>query len=128
MNLSSPSRRSTAPASCPIKDRFVLTVGDTQINAAAPKLTDRVSVTGWLYTTAQFTAANLVRSESRRKQRETDAMKANSAVESSPDLWTAVAPDLDEAMMELSESERDAVLLRFFEKRSAQEIGVRLQQ
>jgi len=40
--------------------------------------------------------------------------------------WEHIAPHLDAALCELSEPDRDAVLLRYFEKKSAQEMAERL--
>src|ERR1041385_471190 len=40
--------------------------------------------------------------------------------------WEHIAPHLDAALGELSEPDRDAVLLRYFEKKSAQEMAERL--
>lgn len=37
--------------------------------------------------------------------------------------WEQIAPHLDEALAGLNESERDAVMLRYFEKKSAQEMA-----
>ncbi len=41
-------------------------------------------------------------------------------------LWNQIAPHLDPALAELAEPDRDAVLLRFFERKTAREIGQRL--
>ncbi len=43
--------------------------------------------------------------------------------ESEPEVWAELAPVLDVAMMRLSERERSAVVLRFFEDRSLKEVG-----
>src|SRR5262249_54200710 len=40
--------------------------------------------------------------------------------------WEQVAPHLDHALAELSEPDRNAILLRFFEGKTAREIGERL--
>src|SRR4029434_10974528 len=39
------------------------------------------------------------------------------------DVWEHIAPHLDAALGELSESDRDALLLRYFERKSAQEMA-----
>lgn len=45
--------------------------------------------------------------------------------ESADTTWEQISPHLDDAMADLSEADRDALLLRFFERRSAKEIGSR---
>src|SRR5208282_4354284 len=37
--------------------------------------------------------------------------------------WEAIAPHLDAALGELNEADRDALLLRYFEKKSAQQMA-----
>lgn len=89
-------------------------------------LEGRAVLGGWLHTSTRFAAAKAVRGEQRRRAREeiAFAMKANddAAVE-----WERLRPVLDEAIDELGEQDREAVVLRFFEGRSFAEIGARLQ-
>jgi len=90
----------------------------------APALTRRASLTGWLYTSARFAAANIVRAERRRHGREEKFMRERN--EPSPELeWGKLRPVLDEVMHGLNETDREAILLRYFENRSFREIGVR---
>jgi RNA polymerase sigma factor (sigma-70 family) len=85
-------------------------------------LRDRAVLAGWLHRTTQHLAANTVRSEVRRRAREQEATMMNELSE--PDLvWHQIAPLLDAALCELNESDRDAVLLRYFERRSAREMA-----
>jgi uncharacterized protein (TIGR03435 family) len=44
--------------------------------------------------------------------------------ETEPDVWPQIKPLLEDAMGRLGEKERDAIILRFFERKSFQEIGV----
>ena len=37
--------------------------------------------------------------------------------------WKNIAPHLDDAIAELGDSDRDALLLRYFERKSAREMG-----
>jgi RNA polymerase sigma factor (sigma-70 family) len=79
-------------------------------------------LSGWLYTTARNLAAKYVRATVRRQNREQEAM--NELLSAGPDAsWEQIAPHLDVALGELSEADRDAVLLRFFEKKSAVEMA-----
>jgi RNA polymerase sigma factor (sigma-70 family) len=91
---------------------------------SAKQLTDRPVLSGWLHRTAQNLAANAVRSEVRRRAREQEAATMNELLSATPDdSWEQISPHLDAALGQLSEGDRDAVLLRYFEKKSAQEMA-----
>jgi uncharacterized protein (TIGR03435 family) len=80
-------------------------------------------LSGWLYQTAQLTAANFQRAALRRQRREQEAfMQFSEQLE--PDIsWHRLSPLLEEAMMRLGQKERDAVVLRFFENRTVREVA-----
>lgn len=83
-------------------------------------------LSGWLYQTAQLTAANFQRAAQRRRRREQEAYM-QFAEQSDPDpSWQRMSPLLEEAMMRLGKDERDAVVLRFFENRTVREVAARL--
>jgi uncharacterized protein (TIGR03435 family) len=80
-------------------------------------------LSGWLYQTAQLTAANFQRAALRRQRREQEAFM-QFAEQSQPDVsWHRLGPLLEEAMMRLGPKERDAVVLRFFENRTVREVA-----
>ncbi|MEI2727248.1 MAG: sigma-70 family RNA polymerase sigma factor [Verrucomicrobiota bacterium] len=84
-------------------------------------------MSGWLYHTTRLTAANFQRAEFRRIHREQEAFMQSTMEESAPDAaWRAVAPLLDEAMARLGATDRDAVVLRYFENKSLAEVGTAL--
>lgn len=90
----------------------------------AAQLTTHPVLSGWLHRTAQNLAGKTVRTDVRRRQREQEAATMNELLSAAPDAsWKQIAPHLDAALGELSEPDRDAVLLRYFEKKSAAEIG-----
>src|SRR3954463_5490968 len=90
----------------------------------ARKLTDRPVLSGWLHRTPQNLAVKTIRSDVRRRAREQEAATMNELVTSEPhDLWEKVAPYLDNALGQLNETDRDALLLRFFQRKSAREIA-----
>lgn len=92
----------------------------------AGKLTDRPSLGGWLHTTTRNVAAQYVRGERRRRDRET-AAGAMSALEAEPaPAWEQLSPLLDDALDAMNESDREAVLMRYFQGCSYAEIGGRL--
>src|ERR1017187_3492345 len=90
----------------------------------ARQLTDRPVLSGWLHRTAQNLAANSVRADVRRRVREQEAAAMNELLSAEPDAsWEDIAPQLDAALGELAEPDRDALLLRYFERKSAQEMA-----
>jgi RNA polymerase sigma factor (sigma-70 family) len=92
----------------------------------AEKLSRRVVLSGWLYQTTRLTAANFMKGEFRRRRRENEAAMQSILNESPNDTWPEIAPLLDEAMGRLGQTDRDAVVLRYFENKSAAEIGAAL--
>ena len=93
----------------------------------ARQLTHHPVLSGWLHRTTQNLAANAVRTNVRRQTREQEAAAMNELLSTGSDAsWEHIAPHLDAALGELSEPDRDAVLLRYFEKKSAQEMAERL--
>jgi RNA polymerase sigma factor (sigma-70 family) len=90
----------------------------------ADQLRGHVTLTGWLYTSTRFAAANIVRTEQRRKARETEAyLMSDTNSGSAPQV--DLRPVLDDAMHELSDRDRETVLLRFFERLPLAEVGRR---
>jgi RNA polymerase sigma factor (sigma-70 family) len=92
----------------------------------APSLKTRAVLTGWLYTSTRFAAAQAVRTERRRRTLEQEAHIINEFSATSEPGWDQLRPIIDEVMDELNEHDREAVLLRFFENRSLAEIGAKL--
>ena len=90
----------------------------------ARELTPRPVLSGWLHRTAQNLATKVVRTEVRRRAREQEAAAMNELLSAEPDSgWEHIAPHLDAALGELSEPDRDALLLRYFERKSAHEMA-----
>jgi len=95
----------------------------------AATLVTRPILAGWLHTTTRNQALLVVRTERRRHQREQEAHAMNESNQTDPAAsadWQRLRPVLDEALDELDESDREAVLLRFFEGHSFGELGRRL--
>ena len=94
----------------------------------AGSLATRPVLTGWLYTSTRYAAAKIVRAEQRRHAREQEAyaMQELTNTPTSEPQWERLRPLLDEAMHELNEPDRNAVLLRYFEGRQLSEVGARL--
>jgi RNA polymerase sigma factor (sigma-70 family) len=100
----------------------------TELARKAPRLLGHPSLAGWLYTTVRHVAANLRRSEQHRKRREQEAQSMNGLLsEDSPnEVWQRMRPVLDDALHDLNEADREAVVLRFLEDRPLREVGARL--
>ncbi|MGA3285502.1 MAG: sigma-70 family RNA polymerase sigma factor, partial [Verrucomicrobiota bacterium] len=79
-------------------------------------------LTAWLYAVTRRTAIDVVRRESRRQLREQIAVEMTN-MNATAENWTHIEPLLDEAMHELDETDRAAVLLRYFENKSLREVG-----
>ena len=90
----------------------------------AAQLTERPVLSGWLHRTAQNIAAQTVRTIERRRAREQAAAAMTELLSAESETrWQNVAPHLDAALGELNEADRDALLLRYFEKKSASEMA-----
>ncbi|MDB6029182.1 MAG: polymerase, sigma-24 subunit, subfamily [Verrucomicrobiales bacterium] len=90
----------------------------------AAQLTDHPVLSGWLHRTAQHIAAQTVRTNKRRDVREQKAAAMNELLTSGTDsTWEDIAPELDAALSELSNADRDALLLRYFERKSAPQMA-----
>jgi uncharacterized protein (TIGR03435 family) len=90
----------------------------------ARTLSNKVVLAGWLYNTARLTAANFKRAEARRLRRDQEAFMNFISQEPSTDaLWCELSPLLDQAIASLNTTERDALVLRFFQNKSMAEVG-----
>ena len=98
----------------------------TLLARKARTLPQDVILSGWLYRTTCLVAGDQNRSDQRRRQREHHSVTAMNDAQSGSDsdtTWREIQPLLDEAMTCLTERDRDAVVLRFFEGRSLKDVG-----
>ncbi|MGO9204204.1 MAG: sigma-70 family RNA polymerase sigma factor [Limisphaerales bacterium] len=77
---------------------------------------------GWLYRTTRFVAARALRGELRRQRREGEAFQMQQ-ISSADETWRRIAPLLDEGMEQLGQTDRDAVILRFFQDEPLRAVG-----
>src|SRR5436309_6065286 len=97
----------------------------TDLARNAARLKSDTILTAWLYQVTRRTAINVVRGEARRQLREQIAFEMN-AMNATASDWTHIEPILDEAMHALDDTDRTAVLLRYFENKSLREVGATL--
>lgn len=89
-------------------------------------LSSEASLVGWLYRGTRFAARDLYRNETRRTQRERQAMEQLHPTPETPPDWEQLRPVLDDAMSELEDTDRDAVLLRYFKNHDLRTVGATL--
>ncbi len=83
-------------------------------------------IPSWLHRTAGFAAADALKIQRRRAQREQEAFMQSTLNESENEAWQQIAPLLDVAIAGLNEKNRHAIVLRFFQNKSLNEIGAAL--
>jgi RNA polymerase sigma factor (sigma-70 family) len=83
-------------------------------------------IPSWLHRTAGFAAADALKIQRRRVQREQEVFMQSTLNESDSEAWTQIAPILDDAISKLGQRDRDAIVLRFFQNKSLNEIGIAL--
>jgi RNA polymerase sigma factor (sigma-70 family) len=94
-----------------------------QLARKAPLIRSGNALPGWLYRVTRCQAANILRDDRTRRQRETEAMNMILTNAESSVAWESIAPHLEEAMNTLSSADQNAVVLRFFQGRSWREVG-----
>jgi RNA polymerase sigma factor (sigma-70 family) len=99
-----------------------------ELSRKAASLIRHPALAGWLYTCVRWTAANTRRAEERRQRRQLEyqTMSQLLSSESPESTWQQVRPVLDDTLHELGEKDRAAIVLRFFEDLSLQQVGMQL--
>ncbi len=93
----------------------------------AGSISDKTILAGWLFKTTRFAALAQTRDRIKRQRRELEVQMQTELQSAPPDpLWEQLSPLLDEALATLGETDRQAVLLRFFENKSLVEVGTHL--
>jgi RNA polymerase sigma factor (sigma-70 family) len=90
----------------------------------ARKISRQAVVSGWLFQAARFVSADITKAEARRKIREHEVaqMDLNQDLGEGVD-WEALTPLVDDSIGKLKPTERNAILLRFFERKNYPEMG-----
>jgi RNA polymerase sigma factor (sigma-70 family) len=95
----------------------------TQLAHHATALKPKTVLAAWLHRVTYHAAIDVVRREARRQARERIACEMSTLMNDEAADWTQIEPLLDQAVQSLDESDRAAILLRFFENKSLREVG-----
>lgn len=95
----------------------------TKFAREAGRLRHYITPVCWLHINARHRAIDAIRGEARRRAREQEAVTMQNDQITPPAHWAEIGPLLDEAVERLGERDRQAVLLRFFNGLSHQEVG-----
>jgi RNA polymerase sigma factor (sigma-70 family) len=93
-----------------------------ELASQASRFSSDTILAAWLYKVTHRISLNFLRGEIRRQVREQTALQMN-AMDANTADWNEIEPLLDEGMHSLEESDRAAVLLRYFENKSLREVG-----
>lgn len=88
-----------------------------------PKVQGHAELVAWLHRTTINVTIDTWRSENRRRTREQQAIVME-PVTSENALWEDISPNLDEALNQLKDKDRQALLLRFFGGKTMRDVGV----
>jgi RNA polymerase sigma factor (sigma-70 family) len=89
----------------------------------AGRISDQANLMGWLFKTTRYVVLAENRAAAKR-QRAEESLRQTDMEMSAPNLlWEQMSPWLDQALAQLGERDRQAVLLRFFQNKSLAEVG-----
>ncbi len=96
----------------------------TALAAKAGRINAKSNLGGWLYRATMLECSEMMRKEQSRK-RKLDAFSDHSSIEGEgQSVWREALPVLDESIEALPVADRSMILLRFFERKSFQQIAV----
>jgi RNA polymerase sigma factor (sigma-70 family) len=90
-----------------------------------PKVQSAGELAAWLHRTTLNVTIDTWRSESRRRNREQQAavMQPETNTATTHAFWDEISPSLDEAIDQLNDEDRQAILLRFFKAKPMRDVG-----
>ena len=94
----------------------------------AEALNKKTILSAWLCRTAQYAAADALKAQRRRRNREQEIHMDNALNETEPEpaVWAEIAPLLDTAMRQLGQKDHTAIVLRFFQGKDLKQVGAAL--
>ena len=93
---------------------------------SAGKLGSHPTIAGWLHRTTLNKSREWLRAELRRRRREQTSLALAEAKAEGDSVWAPLVPLLDEALLQLRDPDRAAVILHFIEGRTFDEVGATL--
>ena len=83
---------------------------------------------GWMFRATRYAVSNLAREEARRQRCEQESVMMETTLRSdeTDSAWEQISPHLNDALCKLSDPDREAVLIRFFQDKSHKEVAVAL--
>ncbi len=98
----------------------------TDLARKAWPLSRHPTLAGWLHTSVRYAALKTLRRERRRQTREQEATAMQEYPAAPEPDWEQLRPVLDEAVSHLNARDRNAILLRYFQRKNHREIGTAL--
>lgn len=98
----------------------------TDLSLRTHAVRNGAALAGWLYRHTFFVASTTVRTEQRRRQREREAAQMNALDDTIGPNWDQLRPVLDEALQGLGTTDRNAIVLRYFQARDLKAVGAAL--
>lgn len=92
----------------------------------ASQIDPAIPLAAWLYGAARLRSLEAARAAARRRMNETEAAMRHDARVEVDLTWPLVVGELDEAVSELAENDRQAVVLRYFGGKTHRDIGAEL--
>ena len=87
-----------------------------------PKVCGHAELVAWLHRTTLNVTIDTWRSETRRRTREQLAVDMQPSTPETA-IWEDISPNLDEALNQLNDGDRQALLLRFFGRKTMRDVG-----
>ena len=104
----------------------------TALARKAGSLSSETIISGWLFRAVRYACLDSVKLAARRRTREWEAMKMDTVTGTEHNdalndaKWAEIAPLLDPGLESLGETDRTAILLRYYEQKGWTEIGEKL--
>lgn len=95
----------------------------------AASLRQETILSAWLFQVVRLTSCKVLREESRRRRRETEAalrVQMDQTSDNEQADWELLEPMLDESVARLGRGDRQAILLRFYERKSFAEVAAEI--
>jgi RNA polymerase sigma factor (sigma-70 family) len=96
----------------------------TDLAHKAKSLCHRPVLASWLYISANYAASNIARSVRRQRKREAPLNESMERPLSPDPSWDRIKPLIDEELQTLGRTDREAIILRFFEGKTFLEVGL----